>query len=43
MKCSLIKEGTIEAKQGGERGVTARSIRKVTGVSSLLSPRVEIH
>jgi hypothetical protein len=28
----LMKEATIEAKQGGERGVTARSVRKVTGV-----------
>ncbi|KAK0740780.1 hypothetical protein B0T18DRAFT_440307 [Schizothecium vesticola] len=26
----LMKEATIEAKQGGERGVTARSINKVT-------------
>ncbi|KAL2145228.1 hypothetical protein VTI28DRAFT_7737 [Corynascus sepedonium] len=30
---NLIKEATIEAKQGGERGVTARSVRKVTADS----------
>ncbi|EGS23937.1 uncharacterized protein CTHT_0006470 [Thermochaetoides thermophila DSM 1495] len=27
---TLIKEAAIEAKQGGERGITARSVRKVT-------------
>ncbi len=31
-KCRLMKEATIESKQGGERGITARSVRKVTGV-----------
>ncbi|KAK4246971.1 hypothetical protein P885DRAFT_39142 [Corynascus similis CBS 632.67] len=30
---NLIKEATIEAKQGGERGITARSVRKVTADS----------
>lgn len=29
----LMKEAAIESKQGGERGITARSVRKVTGVS----------
>ncbi|KAF3766491.1 hypothetical protein M406DRAFT_339684 [Cryphonectria parasitica EP155] len=28
---TLVKEAAIEAKQGGERGITARSVRKVTG------------
>ncbi|KAK0704782.1 hypothetical protein B0H67DRAFT_592326 [Lasiosphaeris hirsuta] len=28
---TLMKEATIEAKQGGERGVTARSVRRATG------------
>ncbi|RKU41438.1 hypothetical protein DL546_001072 [Coniochaeta pulveracea] len=27
---SLIKEAAIESKKGGERGITARSVRKVT-------------
>lgn len=27
---TLVKEAAIEAKQGGERGITARSVRKVT-------------
>jgi len=31
---SLMKEAAIEAKQGGERGITARSVRKVTAVGS---------
>lgn len=30
--CRLIKEAAIESKQGGERGITARSVKKVTGV-----------
>jgi len=30
---SLVKEAGIEAKQGGERGITARSVKKVTAVS----------
>lgn len=29
-----MKEATIEAKQGGERGITGRSVKKVTAVSS---------
>lgn len=33
---SLVKEAAIESKKGGERGVTARSVRKVTAVR--LSP-----
>ncbi|KAL2256989.1 hypothetical protein VTK26DRAFT_799 [Humicola hyalothermophila] len=28
---TLMKEAAIEAKQGGERGITARSVKKVTG------------
>ena len=28
-----MKEAAIEAKQGGERGITARSVKKVTAVS----------
>ncbi|CCC05258.1 hypothetical protein SMACR_08268 [Sordaria macrospora] len=27
---TLMKEATIEAKQGGERGITGRSVKKVT-------------
>ncbi|KAM7204782.1 histone-fold domain-containing protein new1 [Rhypophila sp. PSN 637] len=27
---TLMKEAAIESKQGGERGITARSVRKVT-------------
>ncbi|KAK4458108.1 hypothetical protein QBC42DRAFT_27505 [Cladorrhinum samala] len=27
---NLVKEAGIEAKQGGERGITARSVKKVT-------------
>ncbi|CAN8104553.1 unnamed protein product [Discula destructiva] len=27
---TLIKEAAIESKQGGERGITARSVKKVT-------------
>lgn len=30
---TLMKEAAIESKQGGERGITARSVRKVTGDS----------
>jgi hypothetical protein len=30
-----MKEAAIEAKQGGERGITARSVKKVTAVSIL--------
>ncbi|KAL2024100.1 hypothetical protein VTK56DRAFT_9880 [Thermocarpiscus australiensis] len=30
---TLMKEAAIEAKQGGERGITARSVRKVTADS----------
>ena len=29
-----MKEAAIEAKQGGERGITARSVKKVTAVSA---------
>lgn len=29
---SLMKEAAIESKKGGERGITARSVRKVTAV-----------
>ncbi|KAK0626350.1 hypothetical protein B0T14DRAFT_420883 [Immersiella caudata] len=28
---TLMKESAIEAKQGNERGITARSVRRVTG------------
>ena len=28
----LMKEAAIESKKGGERGVTARSVKKVTAV-----------
>jgi hypothetical protein len=31
-----MKEAAIEAKQGGERGITARSVKKVTAVSTTL-------
>ena len=30
----LMKEAAIEAKQGGERGITARSVKKATVVST---------
>ncbi|KAK4184732.1 hypothetical protein QBC35DRAFT_505282 [Podospora australis] len=30
---NLVKEASIEAKQGGERGITARSVKKVTADS----------
>ncbi|KAK3997197.1 hypothetical protein QBC43DRAFT_320379 [Cladorrhinum sp. PSN259] len=30
---NLVKEAGIEAKQGGERGITARSVKKVTANS----------
>ncbi|KAL2126890.1 hypothetical protein VTI74DRAFT_11659 [Chaetomium olivicolor] len=30
---TLMKEAAIEAKQGGERGITARSVKKVTADS----------
>ncbi|KAK4122770.1 hypothetical protein N657DRAFT_681746 [Parathielavia appendiculata] len=30
---TLMKETAIEAKQGGERGITARSVRRVTADS----------
>jgi len=33
MSSRLVKEAAIESKQGGERGITARSVRKVTAVS----------
>jgi len=29
---SLVKEAAIESKKGGERGLTARSVKKVTAV-----------
>jgi hypothetical protein len=38
---SLIKEAAIEAKKGGERGVTARSVKKVTAVCSILPSQVK--
>lgn len=28
----LVKEAGIESKQAGERGITARSVKKTTGV-----------
>ncbi|KAI3398526.1 hypothetical protein diail_9050 [Diaporthe ilicicola] len=28
---TLVKEAGIESKQGGERGISARSVKKVTG------------
>lgn len=28
----LVKEAGIESKQAGERGITARSVKKATGV-----------
>lgn len=28
----MMKEAAIESKKGGEKGVTARSVRKVTAV-----------
>ena len=31
-----MKEAAIEAKQGGERGITARSVKKVTAVSTII-------
>ncbi len=31
-----MKEAAIEAKQGGERGITARSVKKVTAVSNVV-------
>lgn len=35
----LVKEAGIESKQAGERGITARSVKKVTGVrGAILSP-----
>ena len=34
LRFSLMKEAAIEAKQGGERGITARSVKKVTAVSA---------
>ena len=36
-----MREAAIEAKQGGERGVSARRIRKVREVCSLLFRGVE--
>ncbi|KAK4640195.1 hypothetical protein QC761_604860 [Podospora bellae-mahoneyi] len=30
---NLVKEASIEAKKGGERGITARSVKKVTADS----------
>jgi len=35
-----MKEAGIEAKQGGERGITARTVRKVTGVGNAVHPRI---
>lgn len=37
--CRLVKEASVEAKQSGERGLTARSVRKVTAVSLLSIPK----
>ncbi|KAJ0284788.1 hypothetical protein COL940_003907 [Colletotrichum noveboracense] len=31
---TLVKEAAIESKKSGERGITARSVKKVTAVSS---------
>ncbi|KAK4662594.1 hypothetical protein QC763_604860 [Podospora pseudopauciseta] len=33
MQNSLVKEASIEAKKGGEKGITARSVKKVTADS----------
>lgn len=35
----MVKEAGIEAKQGGERGITARSVKKVTAVSNFAAFR----
>ena len=36
---SLMREAAIDSKQAGERGITARSVKKVTGVrEAILSP-----
>lgn len=32
MRARLIKEATINAKQAGERGISAKSVKKVTEV-----------
>lgn len=32
----LVKEAGIESKQAGERGITARSVKKATGVRSAI-------
>jgi UDP-N-acetylmuramoylalanine-D-glutamate ligase len=33
MRLRLMKEATINAKQAGERGISAKSVKKVTEVS----------
>lgn len=38
----LVKEAGIESKQAGERGITARSVKKVTGVRELFPRRATL-
>ena len=37
MRIRLMKEATINAKQAGERGISAKSVKKVTEVSPKIS------
>ena len=37
MGIRLMKEATINAKQAGERGISAKSVKKVTEVSQKIS------
>lgn len=37
MRIRLMKEATINAKQAGERGISAKSVKKVTEVSQTKS------
>jgi hypothetical protein len=38
----LVKEAGIESKQSGERGITARSVKKTTGVRGVIAYRSDI-
>lgn len=42
-KCRLMKEASINAKQAGERGISAKSIKKVTEVRSLPLNALYLH
>ncbi len=42
MRLRLMREATINAKQAGERGISAKSVKKVTEVRQRGYPRIHV-